>query len=90
MLCVFASVALGALTGALMGAGIGTFLPGYYRSVFSNGKSPDFDPVAVGIGQGLTQGTGLGALIGIALVALYYWYLSRLNSKIARGGERQQ
>ncbi len=61
----------------LIGAALGTFVPGYYRSVFSNGDNPSFDPVAVGIGQGLTQGVGTGLAVGIALLAVHYWRQTR-------------
>ena len=74
---VFATGSLGGLLGALLGAALGSFSPGYYRSVFSNGDSPNFDPVAVGIGLGLTQGVVFGTLVGLALVAMFYWYRSR-------------
>lgn len=78
---VFATGVLGGIAGCLLGAALGTFFPGYYRSVFSNGASPNFDPVAVGIGQGLTQGVTLGTLVGLALVAMFYWYRSRMQNQ---------
>lgn len=64
-------------SGAGLGAALGVFSPGYYRSVFSNGDSPTFDPVAVGIGQGLTQGVVFGTLVGLLLVAMFYWSRTR-------------
>ncbi|WP_442506730.1 hypothetical protein SH528x_005590 [Novipirellula sp. SH528] len=74
---VFASALIGGGMGLSIGAALGAFAPGYYRSVFSTGDSPVFDPVAVGIGQGLTQGIVVGGLIGLALVAMYYWFRAR-------------
>ena len=74
---VFGSALLGGLIGLGIGAGIGSTVPSYYRSVFSNGSDPNFDPVAVGIGQGLTQGVVFGSIIGLALVAMFYWNRSR-------------
>jgi hypothetical protein len=66
----------GALTfgviGLCVGAALGKFVPGYYQSVFPNGHDPDFDPLAVGVGQGLTQGVILGAIIGLIIVAVYW------------------
>ena len=70
---------LGGLGGLAVGAGIGYFVPNYYRSVFSSGNEPHFDPVAVGIGQGLTQGLGFGLIAGVALVVAFWWYKSRLQ-----------
>ncbi|MFZ5830145.1 MAG: hypothetical protein ACOY3P_08655, partial [Planctomycetota bacterium] len=40
---------------------------------FTNGHEPGFDPVSVGIGQGLTQGTVGGMLVGLVIVALLCW-----------------
>ncbi|QDV27578.1 hypothetical protein Q31a_59700 [Aureliella helgolandensis] len=77
---VFGAAGVGGVLGLLVGAGLGTFAPGYYRSVFAGGTSPTFDPVAVGIGQGLTQGIVFGGLIGLALVAMFYWYRSHSKS----------
>ena len=74
---VFGSAMTGALLGLGVGAAIGRFAPNYYRSIFSNGGDPSFDPMAVGVGLGLTQGAGLGTLAGLILVALYYWYRTR-------------
>ena len=89
---VFGSAFLGGLIGLGIGAALGTFVPGYYRSVFSNGGDPNFDPIAVGIGQGLTQGVVLGGIIGLLLVAMFYWYGSRSarvdSDQPARPGSR--
>ena len=60
-----------------IGAALGAFVPGYYRSVFPSGGDPNFDPIAVGIGQGLTQGVVFGGIIGLLLVAMFYWNRSR-------------
>jgi hypothetical protein len=45
--------------------------------VFPSGDSPHFDPVAVGIGQGLTQGVVFGGIVGLILVAMFYRHQSR-------------
>src|SRR5262249_21201796 len=50
-----------AAIGATIGYGLGALRPGYYRTVYRVGREPWFDPVSVGIGQGVTQGTGGGA-----------------------------
>ena len=60
--------------GGLIGFLLGRFLPNYYRSIFIQGREPDFDPLAVGVGQGLTQGVTAGAVVGVSLVALMTWY----------------
>ena len=54
--------------GGATGYFIGTKFPNYYRSVFRNGQSPDFDPIAVGVGQGIGQGFAGGALIGLLVI----------------------
>lgn len=79
---------LGAV-GTAIGYGLGRFNPGYYRAVYVNGKDPEFDPIAVGVGLGLTQGTAAGVVIGLALVALLCWQdirLSRAAEPASRGG----
>lgn len=76
---VFVSAMLGGLLGLLIGLALGSLVPGYYRSVFANGNEEFFDPVAVGIGQGLTQGVVFGGVVGLVLVALFYWRRSRLQ-----------
>ena len=78
---VFGSAIIGALLGLALGVTIGTIAPGYYRSVFSGGDDPGFDPMAVGIGLGLSQGFVFGGIIGLVLVGMFYWY--RLNTKNA-------
>ncbi|QDV46972.1 hypothetical protein Enr13x_68810 [Stieleria neptunia] len=75
---VFVASGIGGVFGLAIGAALGSLLPGYYRSVFSGGDSPNFDPLAVGIGQGITQGVVFGAVVGLAVVALFYWR-QRLN-----------
>ena len=80
ILFVIASSATCGAAGLLIGAALGAFLPGYYRSVFSNGDSPNFDPLAVGIGQGLTQGVGTGLAVGVALLAVHYWRQTRAHT----------
>ena len=78
VLTVLVTALIGGMIGLGIGLTLGSLTPGYYRSVFSNGSQPGFDPLAVGIGQGLTQGVGGGTLIGLAIIALFYWYRSRV------------
>ncbi len=69
ILIVASTTFVGAIGGTAIGMLLGLFLPGYYRSVFGGGNVSGFDPVAVGIGQGLTQGIAFGASVGLGLVA---------------------
>ncbi|HVX15814.1 MAG TPA: hypothetical protein VHC22_31820 [Pirellulales bacterium] len=64
--CTIACAAIGTSAGYLLGS----FAPGYYRSVFRNGDAPGFDPVEVGIGLGLTQGLALGFIAGVIIVVV--------------------
>lgn len=75
---VFGCSVLCGLIGLAIGAMLGWVAPGYYRAIFSSGDAANFDPVSVGIGLGLTQGVVFGGINGLALVALHYWYLTRL------------
>ena len=86
---VAASTALFAGIGGGVGWAIGTFNPGYYRAVFSTGREPWFDPVSVGIGQGVGQGVFGGAVVGLALVALFVWRDVRLRRSATLKGESE-
>lgn len=74
---VLLCTAIGGALGLLVGAALGQFLPDYYRSVIPGGNQPDFQPLAVGIGLGLSQGCGLGALCGVGLAGLQFWFRAR-------------
>lgn len=74
LLFVLAMTGGGALLGVALGALLGVFLPEYYRSVFDGGEKPGFNPLAVGIGLGLTQGAGFGAVVGSVLIGVFCWY----------------
>ena len=52
----------------MIGFLLGKFFPDYYRSVFANGMDPEFNPIAVGVGQGLTQGFVGGVVAGIVII----------------------
>jgi len=54
--------------GMLIGYILGRAAPSYYRAVFGARNDPGFDPVQVGIGLGLTQGSVCGILVGAAVV----------------------
>jgi hypothetical protein len=70
---VLATALLLAAVGGGVGYALGRYTPGYYRSVFHGGHDPRFDPISMGVGQGLTQGTAGGVVVGLALVALLCW-----------------
>lgn len=67
------------LLGGVIGYSLGRFLPDYYRSVFIAGRFPDFDPLATGIGLGVTQGVTAGAVIGTLLIFILAWYRAKTN-----------
>lgn len=67
------SVAICGAGGSAIGVGIGVLWPAYYRSVFAGGQHPNFDPVAVGFGQGITQGVVAGIVIGCVIVLAVTW-----------------
>jgi ABC-type Fe3+ transport system permease subunit len=62
-----------ACLGMLLGAVLGATVPQYYRSVFPNGDLPTFNPLQVGIGLGAAQGTILGAVLSVIVLALLAW-----------------
>ena len=62
-----------AFIGGLLGATLGTVAPDYYRSVFRDGHSPEFDPFQVGIGLGVTQGLATGVALALGVLALLAW-----------------
>jgi hypothetical protein len=79
LLCGFACCVVGTLIGYFLG----TFHPGYYRSVVSGGRQPDFKPVDVGIGLGCSQGLILGVIVGALVVvgsACYRWWRTRATT----------
>ncbi len=77
---VFGSSFAGAALGTLVGFCLGTFAPGYYKAMFPTYAAlPDFEPVGLGIGLGMTQGGGLGLFVGVLIVIAFFWHQSRLN-----------
>lgn len=74
---VFGTACVGGVLGLAIGAALGSFIPDYYRSVFSGGDAPHFNPLAVGIGQGFTQGVVFGGVIGLVLVFMFYRHQAR-------------
>ena len=70
---IVACTLLLAAIGLAIGGLLGVFAPEYYRTVLPSGREPGFDPVAVGVGLGLTQGAIGGAAVGLGLVGLLCW-----------------
>lgn len=66
--------ALGATLGGIGGYLLGTLNPQYYRGVFRDGHHPEFDPVAVGVGLGVSQWAAGGLVVGTFLVLVLTWY----------------
>ena len=58
----FASGLLCAAGGGALGYALAVLSPAYYRGVFQAGRAPGFDPVAVGLGLGISQGLIAGLL----------------------------
>src|SRR5262245_33517671 len=67
-------VTIAALLGCVVGIGIGTAAPEYYRAVFRVGPDPNFHPAAIGGVLGLLQGGALGLAVGLILIVVHYWY----------------
>lgn len=70
-----------ALLGLAIGFGLGSLAPNFYRDTFEDGHSAEFDPVAMGVGLGVTQGAAGGAFIGLVLVCIRSWYETRASAQ---------
>jgi MFS family permease len=62
-----------AVLGGAIGAAIGAVAPEYYRSVFRDGRSPEFNPLQTGIGLGTVQGLALGIVTALVVIAIFAW-----------------
>ncbi len=69
-----------ALGGGLIGYALAVTVPGYFRGVFSSGREPWFDPVAGGVGLGISQGLICGLVLGAVVVLAVAWYNARRNA----------
>jgi hypothetical protein len=63
-----------AILGTLLGFGIGTLAPDYYRMVFRIPPGVPLNPIHVGLGLGLTQGLTVGLVIGLVIVVVVAWH----------------
>lgn len=76
-LTVFAFLATGGVIGTAAGYAIGRHFPDALRAQFRSMREDGLDPVHVGVGIGLPQGMMLGALAGVAVVAVLAWHSAR-------------
>ncbi len=67
----------GLILGGVLGYALGVLAPGYYRTVFPRLTDSGFHPAAMGLVLGGTQGLFGGAVIGLLILAIYAWYLTR-------------
>jgi len=65
------------ILGALLGLMIAVFVPDYYRTVLRLANDSPAGIIGVGIVLGATQGLVTGIGVGIAIIAIYAWYLTR-------------
>jgi hypothetical protein len=73
--------------GALIGFCLGRFAPAYYYSVVPPQPGLPYDPVAVGVGLGLTQGLVAGLCVGGVIVlalAIATWRRNNADVPFAR------
>jgi hypothetical protein len=66
-----------AIAGGVIGYLLAVVIPQYYRDVFRAGQNPNFDPVAVGLGLGITEGAIAGLFVGAIVVVAVTWYNGR-------------
>lgn len=54
--------------GGVLGLLIGGLAPDYYRAVFGQFDNPNFSPIQVGFGLGITQGLAGGCVLGVIVL----------------------
>jgi len=75
---IFGAAIFCTLAGGILGWAIGCFWPEYYQIVFGRAaQQAAFDPVAVGVGLGVTQGAVAGLVVGCAAALLVAWVTIR-------------
>jgi len=72
IIVVLAGIVCSGIGGAI-GWLLGIFAPEYYRTVFSGGEDPGFDPVQMGLSLGLMQGLIAGLVIAGGVIGLLIW-----------------
>ncbi len=85
----FVTVLAFLLAGGSIGGGtgyvIGAFFPDALRAQFRPALGDDLNPVQIGVGIGIPQGMMLGALAGVAVVAILAWQSVRTHRPAATG-----
>ncbi len=79
LITIISSLGFG-VCGALVGYLLAVGAPDYYRTVFHVAPDVIFNPVHVGIGLGLTEGSMAGLLVGVVIVVTVAWYDSRVQN----------
>ena len=65
------------IAGALIGFGVGTWLPDFYRTVFRIPREMAVDPAQIGLALGLVNGLLFGVGVGLIIVVVVTWYNAR-------------
>jgi len=77
MITIASGLAFG-LFGGIAGYLLGSIAPDYYRTVFRIPPQALIDPAQAGLGLGVTQGLGVGLMVGLVIVVSVAWYNSRM------------
>ena len=60
------------------------FGPDYYRTVFHIPPEIPYQPTQIGLGLGMTQGFGIGLIVGLVIVVTVAWYNVRTSSLLVQ------
>ena len=77
---VLASTGCGGVAGGLLGFAMGTWLPGFYHDVPVGGGDMLY-PVQTGTGLGISEGIGLGFLLGVLIVCVQAFGRKKAKSR---------
>lgn len=72
------SAVLFCMIGGVIGFATGILMPEYFQSLQNPTAQSEFDPVAVGIGQGLIGGFITGTVAGLLMASIAMWREVRL------------
>lgn len=81
-LTVIGFLAAGGAVGGATGYIVGTYFADALRVQFRQLRDDGLNPVQVGVGIGIPQGMMLGALAGVAVVAILAWHASRTRRPV--------
>lgn len=79
--CIAVCVVIGGNVGLGIGWLLGRKTPGFYDATFPNAAETGIDPVDIGIGLGLAQGSVLGLVTGCVAVLATTWYAVRTHNR---------